>query len=113
MPKESTFLVEMEYLIETKKSAPEQILFLTVILQALLDATKPKESRESRESELARGCAQAWFVASVGVTADDFRTVCDLAGIDSEYTRTFAYKIIESKEVEYVRKRINTVLSFN
>ena len=47
------FIIEMEQLIETRKSAPEQVLFLTVILQALLDATKPEEHRESSEARTA------------------------------------------------------------
>lgn len=106
------FIIEMEQLIETRKSAPEQVLFLTVILQALLDATKPEEQRESSEARTARDSAKAWFAASVGVTAEDFGTVCDLAGIDIDYAKTFAYKVIQSKEIDYVRKRINTVISF-
>jgi hypothetical protein len=106
------FIIEMEQLVETKKTAPEQVLFLTVILQAILDATKPEEQRESNEARLARDSAKAWFTASVGVTAEDFGTVCDLAGIDIDYARSFAYKVIESKEIDYVRKRINTVISF-
>tara|TARA_R100000963_G_C4642123_1_gene105742 strand:- start:812 stop:1165 length:354 start_codon:yes stop_codon:yes gene_type:complete len=104
--------IEMEKLMDTDKSSPEQILFLTVILQALLDATKPEQKQESLESRLARDSAKAWFTASIGVTAEDFGIVCDLAGINSEYTKSFAYKVIKSKEIEYVRKRINTVLSF-
>ena len=82
------FIIEMEQLIETRKSAPEQVLFLTVILQAILDATKPEEQRESSEARIARDNAKAWFAASVGVTAEDFGTVCDLAGIDINYAKS-------------------------
>ncbi len=92
-------------------SSPERILFMTVILQALLDASKPSTTNESERAKLDRTHAQAWFFASVGVTAEDFATVCDMAGIDPGYTRNFAYKVICSKEVKYTRKKINSILS--
>ena len=69
----------------------------------MLDATKPEHNKESHES----------IFASVGVTAEDFYTVCDIAGVDPDYVRTFAYKVIKSKEILYVRKRINAVLTFD
>ena len=84
-------------------SSPERILFMTVILQALLDASKPSTTNESERAKLDRTHAQAWFFASVGVTAEDFATVCDMAGIDPGYTRSFAYKVIRSKEVKYTK----------
>lgn len=89
---------------------PEKALFLTVILQALLDATKPSYSGEPDTAVLERDRAIAWFFASVGVTAEDFKTVCDYAGVEPEYMRDFAFKVLKSGEVEYVRKRINAVL---
>ena len=89
----------------------EKTLFLAVILQALLDATKPSYEGEPEQSDLDRRAAKAWFFASVGVTAEDYVDVCDAAGVDPEYTRSFAYKIIESGEIDFVRKRINALLS--
>ena len=50
-------------------------MFLGVVLQAMLDATKPENNRESNESKTPRDAAKAWFFASVGVTAEDFSTV--------------------------------------
>jgi hypothetical protein len=94
-----------------EQSSPERILFMTVILQALLDASKPSTTNESERAKLDRTHAQAWFFASVGVTAEGFSTVCDMAGVDPGYTRSFAYKVIRSKEVEYTRKKINSILS--
>ena len=88
-------------------------LVRSVILQAMLDATKPKTPRESTEAIIARETAMSWFFCSVGVTADDFMTVCDIADVDPDYVRSFAHKVIRSKEVDFVRKRINTVLTFN
>jgi glutaminase len=88
----------------------ERTLFLTVILQALLDATKPRYDGEPTNSIIERERAIAWFFASVGVTAEDFHAVCDYAGVNPVYMREFAFKVLKSGEVEYVRKRINAVL---
>ena len=88
-------------------------MFLGVVLQAMLDATKPENNRESSESKAARTAAKAWFFASIGVTAEDFNTVCDIAGVDAGYVRSFAFKVLKSKEIKYVRRRINAVLTFD
>tara|TARA_R100000664_G_scaffold6062_2_gene11003 strand:+ start:3413 stop:3757 length:345 start_codon:yes stop_codon:yes gene_type:complete len=111
--KETKILLSLEEIIKKRKADPEQILFLSVILQAMLDATKPKTPRESTEAIIARETAMSWFFCSVGVTADDFMTVCDIADVDPDYVRSFAYKVLQSKEIDFVRKRINTVLTFN
>tara|TARA_R110000744_G_scaffold46911_5_gene103545 strand:+ start:13856 stop:14197 length:342 start_codon:yes stop_codon:yes gene_type:complete len=92
-------------------SSKEQTLFLSVILQALLDATKPAHDKEPMESVQHRDRATAWFFASVGVTAEDFSTVCELAGVEPNYCREFAFKVLKSGEVKYVRKRINALLT--
>ena len=113
MRQRESLLVEIESLIESQKAPPQQLLFLSVLLQAMLDATKPKHDKESYESIVSRDNARAWFFASVGVTAEDFHTVCDVAGVDPDYVRTFAYKVMKSKEIKYVRKRINAVLTFD
>jgi hypothetical protein len=94
-----------------RASSPERTLFLAVILQALLDATKPSYEGESEQSELDRRSAKAWFSASVGVTAKDFTDVCDLAGVNAAYTKQFAFKVIHSGEVTFIRKRINALLT--
>jgi|TARA_R110000787_G_C13410382_1_gene444136 hypothetical protein len=62
---------------------------------------------------LARRSAQAWFFASVGVTAQDFNDICDFAGIAPVSMRSFAFKVLRSKEFTYIRKRINTVLNYD
>ena len=101
----------MEHLLDKQLKSPERVLFLSVILQALLDATKPETSREPEEEKLARLSAKAWFFASVGVTSEDFVNICDLAGISPVDMRSFAFKVLRSKEVKYIRKRINRVLT--
>ncbi len=88
------------------------MLFLCVILQALLDATKTSNEGEPEEEKIARRSAKAWFFASIGVTAEDFIEVCDMADVNYIQMRSFAHKVLRSKEVEYTRRRINTVLSF-
>ena len=82
--KETKILLSLEEIIKKRKADPEQILFLSVILQAMLDATKPKTPRESTEAIIARETAMSWFFCSVGVTADDFMTVCDIADVDPD-----------------------------
>lgn len=104
-------ILDDAFQLNYQNSNTERTLFLAVILQALLDATKPQYNGEPEQVELDRRQAKAWFSASVGVTAQDFTDVCDLAGVDPEYTREFAFKIFESKEVNFVRKRINTLLT--
>lgn len=108
------FLLNVEHLLDQNQEAsPEKVLFLSVILQALLDATKPETQSEPEEEKLARRSAQAWFFASIGVTSQDFVDVCDLAGVSPVDMRSFAFKVLRSKEVKYIRKRINTVLSYD
>ena len=44
-------------------SSPEKSLFLCVILQALLDATKPEYAGEPKNVMIERDRAKAWFFA--------------------------------------------------
>ncbi len=41
----------------------ERVLFIAVVLQALLDATKPEDPNESKTAIYARERATAWFFA--------------------------------------------------
>jgi glutaminase len=107
MRKEDIVLIDE---IINDNPSSEKTLFLCVILQALLDATKPSYDGEPDSSIHERDRAVAWFFASVGVTAEDFTAVCDFAGVNPVYMREFAFKVLRSGEVEYVRKRINAVL---
>ena len=102
----------IDILTEVKKqeSSTERILFLSVIFQALLDATKIKSKVESPRTSVERQHARAWFFCTIGVTCDNFEYVCENAGMDAEYTRSFALKVINSKEIKYVRQRIRRVL---
>ena len=109
--KENEALLYTKFLTNSQtKSSREKLLFLAVILQALLDASKPKTNNESDSSLQARERATAWFFCSVGVTCDNFEQVCQHAGLSPSYTRSFAYKVIHSPDIKYVRQRIKKML---
>ena len=92
--------IDLEHQVQ---EVPERGLFLSVILQALLDATSNKDT-------IYKDRAKAWFFCSVGVTCDNFELICDSAGMNPSYTRSFAYKVIHSKDLKYVRQRIKKML---
>ena len=92
------------------KDSPEQCLFIAVILQALLDASKPTIKGEDESITYERQRAKAWFFASVGVTCKDFITVCDHAGVEFSSTRIFAKRLLKSKYQTRIRRRINLLL---
>ena len=100
MKKTIDIFLDIEY---NKKELPERGLFLSVILQALLDATNKK-------SKVHRDRAIAWFFCSVGVTCDKFEQVCDNVVLSLTYTSSFAYKVIHSPDLKYVRQRIKKML---
>jgi len=90
--------------------SPEKVMWLCVILQQLLDATKPPKYYDSVEIQMARTQAEAWIFSSVGVTAEDRDTVCFLAGVDPAAFKNFAKKVLKTKETVFIRKRINAIL---
>ena len=90
--------------------SPERALFLCVILQQLLDATKPEHPGDTTYISVNRDRAKSWLTTDVGVTAEDKEEVCFLAGIEPEALTTYARKVIDTKEVPFIRKRINAIL---
>ena len=88
---------------------PENILFLSVIYQALLDATEPKVENEKTSITSIRNQAKAWFFASIGVTCEDFELICDNAGLRPSMVREFAYYIINSDDKDEARSRLNFI----
>jgi|TARA_R100000656_G_scaffold121570_1_gene96618 hypothetical protein len=85
---------------------PERRLYLAVILQALLDATN-----SNIKGLVNNGKAKAWFFCSVGVTCDNFEFVCDQAGVEPGYVRSFAYEVINSNKQGSFRYHIYRMLS--
>ena len=89
---------------------PEKVLWLCVILQQLLDATKPEYDGENSYNVLTRDRAKTWLLSTYGVTATDRDDVCHMAGVEPEALKSFTKKLFHTNEVEYVRKRINAIL---
>ena len=86
-------------IVQYDRRYPERRLYLAVILQALLDATKIKGDRNKKR-------ATSWFQCSVGVTCNNFEFICDHAGVEPGYVRSFAYEVINSEDPRSFRYKI-------
>ena len=93
------------YMISMKKIHIK--LYLSVILQALVDLTRPKKKGERSEITSNRREAHAWFFYYVRTSCDDFETICFYAGLPSEKVRSFAYEAINSKGEEDVKRKFS------
>lgn len=100
----------IESLYDQVNKNPHKVLYISVILQALLDLLKVEREEEASSITLERDKARAWFFASIGVTADDFDTVCTYAGLEPRKVRSFALKVIDTGDQENVRRRISLLL---
>ena len=85
---------------------PHRTLYLSVIVQALLDLTKTKKKNEASDITLQRDQAHAWFFTST----KDFETICHYAGVEPKKVRTFAYEVIQSGDTENVRRRFSSLI---
>ena len=85
-------------------------LYLSVIIQAFLDLTKPKREGEESHITIYRNQADAWFFSSIGTTCEDFEQVCNQAGVSPYKVRHYAYEVIKSGDVTDVRKRFKAIL---
>jgi hypothetical protein len=92
-----------------KFSSSENILFLSVIYQALLDATEPKVENETTSITSIRDQAAAWFFASIGVPSQDFEFICDNAGLKPVLVREFAAYVINSDDQSEARNKLNLI----
>lgn len=72
----------------------ERRLWQSVIIQALLDATRPNAARTETLIETQR--AQSWFETQSSVTASNFSYVCDKAGFHPTTVRKFYFKLKKS-----------------
>jgi len=95
--------------LNVKAGERERTLYLAVILQALLDATVSTTVVSSSDINVVQHQASSWFFSPEKTT--DFESVCDLAGIDPDYTRTLAHKVIKSNKISFIRNRLNELLS--
>ena len=95
--------------LNSKDGEQERTLYLAVIFQALLDATVSSTVVSASDVNVIQRQANSWFFSPT--KASDFEDVCDLAGIDPDYTRTLAYKVIKSNKITFIRKRLYALLS--
>ena len=75
-------ILEAHSLYDLTNKNPDRSLNLAVILQALLDLSKPEKYNEPHETSLYRDQAMAWVFASVGTTCENFTITCELAGVE-------------------------------
>ena len=88
----------------------ERSLYIAVILQALLDLSKPKFKNEDSSIQLYRDQASSWVFKNAGVTCKDFEEVCLYAGLKPNVVRKVAYSLINSKDSKDVRNKIKALL---
>ena len=103
-------MIELENLYDLTQKDPDRTLYLAIILQALLDLTKPKDKEDTMEIITQRDQASAWVFASVGVTCKNFEDTCDLAGINPNTIRNFALKAATSENIHEIRRQLNSFL---
>ena len=104
-------LLEVEdSLYEITDKNPHKSLYIAVILQALLDISKPKFEKEKSNIQIERDQAHSWIFASVGVTCKDFNEVCLYAGLKPESVRRVAYSLVNSEDTKNVRNAIKSLL---
>ena len=95
--------------LNSKDGEQERTLYLAVIFQALLDATVSSTVVSASDVNVIQRQANSWCFSPT--KASDFEDVCDLAGIDPDYTRTLAHKVIKSNKITFIRKRLYALLS--
>ena len=103
-------MIDLENLYDLTQKDSDRTLYLAIILQALLDLTKPTEKDDSIEITTQRDQASAWVFASVGGTCRNFEDTCDLAGINPQTVRNFALKAATSENIHEIRRQLNSFL---
>ena len=96
-----------ENLYDLNEKDPYKTLYLSVILQALVDLSKPKKKGERSEITINRQEAHAWFFTSVGTTCENFVTICFYAGLPPDKVRSFAYEAINAEGEEDVKRKFS------
>ena len=100
-------IIQIENLFYSEPYNSEKRLFLSVILRALLDVSK---NVITSNDKVNKARAESWFFAEVGVTCENFETVCGMAGVTPSKARSFAYKVIRADNKKFLRNRIRSVL---
>ena len=100
-------IIQIENIFYSEPHSSEKRLFLSVILQALLDVSK---NIVTSQDKVNKSRAESWFFTSVGVTCENFESVCQMAGVQPAKARSFAYKVLNADNKDFLRKRIRNVL---
>ena len=103
-------ILEAHSLYDLTNKNPDRSLNLAVILQALLDLSKPEKYNEPHETSLYRDQAMAWVFASVGTTCENFTITCEPAGVEPDTVRTFALRVTLSENVDDIRQKLHSFL---
>jgi hypothetical protein len=85
-------------------------LYISVVLQAILDLSKPKSETEDSSVQVYRDQAHSWIFKDVGVTCEDFEEICFYAGLEPTVVRKFATNVINSKDINNVRRKFQSLL---
>jgi|TARA_R100001530_G_scaffold133964_1_gene108073 hypothetical protein len=88
----------------------ERSLYIAVILQALLDLSKPKLKSEDSSIQLYRDQAHSWIFKDAGVTCQDFEEICHYADLEPSVIRNFASNVINSEDTTNVRRKFQALL---
>jgi hypothetical protein len=103
-------ILEAESLYDLTNKNSHRSLNLAIILQALLDLSRPKAYNESIETSLYRDQAMAWVFKSIGTTCEAFEETCDRAGVNPNTIRTFALKVTLSENRDEIRRKLHSFL---
>jgi hypothetical protein len=87
---------------------PEKLMFMAVVYQAVLDATRKPFVGESEDSKAYRQEALDWFFDPEEF--DDLEDVCSMAGVQSSVLCTTVERILNG-EIPFDRKRINVLIN--
>ena len=109
-PYELSTDVSMGSLYEITGKDSHRSLYVGVILQALLDLTKPKFNAEKTSVQVYRDQAHSWIFKDVGVTCEAFAEICLYAGLEPSVVRKFATNVINSEDVSNVRRKFQALL---
>ena len=85
-------------------------LYISVVLQALLDLSKPTSNSEASSVQVHRDQAHSWIFKEVGVTCQDFEEICFYAGLEPSIIRKFASNVSNSEDISNVRRKFQALL---
>ena len=94
-------------LYDLNEKNPYKTLYISVILQAMVDVSKPYRKGEHKDITVQREEAHAWFFTSA---CEDFEVICYYAGIAPAKIRGFAYEAVKSGDTENVRRKFSSFI---